>query len=266
MNYYFIIITSIILFKLSKLNIIINKSNESTCDYFYSSCAINILKESAVDNTVIFLTLSNKFISQFYNFWIVSVLSNKLTNLVIITFDEKSYTFSKEKSKNVLKYNIKMNQTDDIVFLNEDYIQVTRSKIYICKYILDLNLSVFVIDPDIALFKNPFHFILSAKNYDIVAQYETPFERAINNGFVLYRSNEKMKSFFKILTEDKKFISGKIKFEQGHINNKLLSNRYNISLYLLPLENFMSGWKLLREGIFFPDDIKKCIIILLTTK
>lgn len=74
----------------------------------------------------------------------------------------KNHTHSPKRNRSMY---IKMNQRDDIVFLNKDYIQLTRSKIYICKYIFDLNLSIFDIDQDIALFKNPFHCILSAKIY-----------------------------------------------------------------------------------------------------
>lgn len=256
----FILVSIILLIFLKPLFKINNKkANKEDCIYFYNSCSIEVLKEASIDHTVFFLTLSQKFILQFYNFWIVTVIPNKLTNIVIITFDQQSFLFSKQKSKYVLKYNFELNQTEEIAFMNKDYLHVTRSKIFICKYILDLNLSVFVIDPDIVLFKNPFPYILSLKEYDVVAQGETPFFRDINNGFVLYRNNEKMKLFFKNLTEDKAFLCGNISFEQGYINDRLFLHQFNLSIHKLHLENYLSGWKLIMGGIFFHEDLRKCI-------
>lgn len=256
----FIFISIILLMLLKPFLKIYNKSlYQQHCIFLYNSCSIKVLREASTDNTVIFLILSRKFIFQFSNFWVVTVIPNKLTNIVIITFDEESYLFSKQKSKYVLKYNLQINQTEDIVFLNKDYLKVTTSKIVICKYILDLNFSVFVIDPDIVLFKNPFPYILSIKRYDIIAQGETPFFKDISNGFVLYKNNENMKLFFKNLTEDKVFISGKVAFEQGYINDRLFSHQFNLSIYKLPLENYLSGWKLIMSGIFYMDDMLKCI-------
>lgn len=260
----FVLVSIILLMYIKPL---FNNNNKSLykqdCIFFYNSCSIQVLREASIDNTVIFLILSRKFIYQFYNFWIVTVIPNKLTNIVIITFDEESYLFSKRNSKYVLKYNLQINQTEDIVFFNKDYLQVTRSKIFICKYILDLNISLFLIDPDITLFKSPFPYIFSLKEYDIIAQDEAPHLRQISNGFVLYRSNEKMILFFKNLTEDKEFISGKVAFEQGHISDKLFSNQFNLSYYKLPLENYVSGWKLLSSGFFFQEDLKECIYIII---
>lgn len=44
---------------------------------------------------------------------------------------------------------------------------------------------------------------------------------------------------------NKAFISGKVSFEQGHISDKLFSNQFNLSYYVLPLGTYVSGWKLL---------------------
>lgn len=51
-------------------------------------------------------------------------------------------------------------------------------------FILQNNYSVFVIDSDIALFKNPLSIILSHNNYDIVAQQELPNKKTICAGFM----------------------------------------------------------------------------------
>lgn len=229
------------------------------CVYFKSFCVIQVLKEISISNIVICITLSRKFEFQFYNFWDSTIVKYKITNVLIIAFDEQSYIFSKKKSKYVLKYNIQINQTKDIVFMNKDYLQVTRSKIFISRYILELNYSIFIIDPDIYLFKNPFPYIFSLQKYDIICQGETPFLKDINNGFVLYRNNIKIKHFFENLTENIAFVSGKISFEQGYINDKLFSNQFNLSLLKLPLEKYLSGYQLLKCGIFFQNDLLKCI-------
>lgn len=79
----------------------------------------------------------------------------------------------------------------------------------------------------------------------------------------MYRSNERIKYFFKNLTEDKAYANGSIVFEQGYINEKLISGLFNISIYKLPLDNFMSGWKLQDKGIYFNSDLQNSIKLVL---
>lgn len=241
------------------LLIIINYKYE--CIYFDQLCAEHILRKASFNNTVLFAALSRKYFYQFYNFWIVTVIPNNIPNIVIITFDEETYLFAQKKSNYVLKYNIKINQTRDIVFMDKNYITVTLSKINICKYLLELKYSVFIIDPDIVLFKNPFPFITSLERYDIIYQAETSISRVICTGFVFYRYSEKMKYFFKYLINDKEFVLGKISFEQVYITNKIYTNKFNFSLFKLPMESYLSGWTLFKNGIFFQEDLIQCILI-----
>lgn len=79
----------------------------------------------------------------------------------------------------------------------------------------------------------------------------------------MYRSNERIKYFFKNIADNKAFANGSITFEQGYINEKLISGLFNISIYKLPLDNFMSGWKLQDKGIYFNSDLQNSIKLLL---
>lgn len=65
------------------------------------------------------------------------------------------------------------------------------------------------------------------------------------------------------MTEDKAYANGSIVFEQGYINEKLISGLFNISIYKLPLDNFMSGWKLQDKGIYFNSDLQNSIKLVL---
>lgn len=58
------------------------------------------------------------------------------------------------------------------------------TRMLLINYILENNFSVFVIDSDIALFKNPLPLVLLHSNYDIVAQKELPNKKDICAGFM----------------------------------------------------------------------------------
>lgn len=73
-----------------------------------------------------------------------------------------------------------------------------------------------------------------------------------------------MKYFFKELTQAKDFLNGKITFDQGYINDNINSGKYNISVFYLPVNQFLSGWVMLRVyGLYFQEDIVNSIILLL---
>lgn len=187
--YHIFIINIFIILFLLFYKLIENMSNFNfnyhDCEYLYSSCSNKVLEKVSVDNTIIFTTLSRKFIPQFHNFWLISAVPTKFINILVITYDDESYIFSKKSTQYVLKYNVNVNQTDkDVVYLNRVYTILTRSKIMLCRYFVDLNYSVIVLDTDTTLFKNPLPFMLPIKDFDIIAQAETPYIKDVNNGLM----------------------------------------------------------------------------------
>lgn len=173
-----------LIYLLISLDHLKSKKEFIICEYFFSDCSLSVFAKASVQNVVIMTTLSKKFIPQFYNFWLVSATKIGFTNIVIVAYDIESYLFSKKLSKYVLKNKQLINQSDEVVFINKDYVKVIMSRMLLTKYILDKNFSVFVIDTDIILFKNPLPLVLSHNDYDVVSHKEDPNTNDVCCGFM----------------------------------------------------------------------------------
>lgn len=103
---------------------------------------------------------------------------------MVIAYDLKSFSFTKKLTTNVLKNNMLINQTEEVKFLNKDYVKVIMSRMMLINFILSRKYSVFVFDTDIVLFKNPLPYLLHYSQYDIIAQKELPHRNIICCGFM----------------------------------------------------------------------------------
>lgn len=74
-----------------------------------------------------------------------------------------------------------------------------------------------------------------------------------------------MRYFFKQLVNAPEFLNGSIVFDQGYINNNILSGKYNVTYHTFSLKEAISGWAMIHiYGIFFNKDISACIIIFIS--
>lgn len=156
------------------------KNNIKECNNIFKECGKLMLKEVAVKNIVIISLVSIKYITQIKNFWISSALPNNYTNILFISSDYQTYRYCKTLTKYVLMGNIIVNQTKDLVAMNEDYSKIIVSKLYLIKAILHYDYSVLVNDLDIYFNKNPIPYLLQYKE-DIVASVDGV--GAVNTGF-----------------------------------------------------------------------------------
>lgn len=162
------------------LNYYYFSSVNSKCLYIYSPCSKELFKKAITDNTVIITAVSRKFITQIYNFWISSALPNNFTSIFFISSDYFTYNYCKSFTKNVLLGENIINQKDDIVFMNHDYVKITVSRLKMIYYLLKMKFMVLVIDLDIYLFKNPLPYLIRYKE-DIVTTLDS--NKNINVGF-----------------------------------------------------------------------------------
>lgn len=155
-------------------------STTTECMYFYSSCSKRVIKESSINRIAIITVVSRKFINQINNFWISSALPTNFTSIIFITSDFITYNYCKSLTKYVLMGSVSLNQTKDAVFMNQDHVKITVSRLKIIYTILSFKLSLLVIDIDIYLYKNPILFI-SKFHEDIISTVDRPHN--INVGF-----------------------------------------------------------------------------------
>lgn len=161
------------------LTILFTKYNE-ICDNLYKPCSKLFLKRALYNNVIILSIVSKKYIIQINNYWLSSVIPTKLTNIVFIASDYFTYKYCKKFTKYVFMGKITVNQTQNVKFMNKDFIKITLSRLEIIYWILLFGYSVLVNDIDIYLFKNPIPFVLQYEE-DIVASVDIPTK--INVGF-----------------------------------------------------------------------------------
>lgn len=150
------------------------------CDNLYKPCSKLFLRQALYKNTVILSIVSKKYKIQIKNYWISSAVPNKLTNIVFIASDYSTYEFCKTFTKYVLMGRTNINQTENVKFMNLDFVKITLSRLEMIYKILTFGYTVLVNDIDIYLFQNPIPHILQY-NEDIVSSVDIPTK--INVGF-----------------------------------------------------------------------------------
>lgn len=76
--------------------------------------------------------------------------------------------------------NVVINQTEELIFMNKDYLKIVFSRIQMINTILLYGFSVIITDLDIYLFKNPISYV-TKYNDDIVISVDNPSN--VNVGF-----------------------------------------------------------------------------------
>lgn len=158
----------------------INIFKSSVCVYLFSACSKYHIINASKNNTVVISAVSSKYIDQIQNFWLSSAIPNNFTSIIFIASDFISYKFCKSITKNSFVGETIVNQKEDAKFMSKDHVKITVSRLKMIHFILSLKISVFVIDLDIYLFKNPLPYIIKY-NEDIVASIDRP--KSINVGF-----------------------------------------------------------------------------------
>lgn len=173
----YILIILLLLIAFMKAN---HKKIEVLCDNLYKPCAKALLREASSNNIIVLSVVSNKFIIQIKNYWITSAIPNKFTNILFLATDTIAYSYCRSFTKYVMMGNVVINQTEELIFMNKDYLKIVFSRIQMINTILLYGFSVIITDLDIYLFKNPISYV-TKYNDDIVISVDNPSN--VNVGF-----------------------------------------------------------------------------------
>lgn len=149
--------------------------------YLHNSNTIKFIKGISLNNTILSIVVTEHYIDEAINFYLLSILKLKITNYVFISIDLNSYYSLKEYTYNTFFYNRVKIDNGSTAFSTNNFRIITMIKTYVLMHLMKLKQNVFVCDVDVHLFQNPLPLFLSY-NTDIVASTDSKYE--MNTGLL----------------------------------------------------------------------------------
>ena len=168
-----------------------SSSNNSTANYVKSSIIIEatnngprepsvnimnveyLIKQKAVNNSIILYCTDNGYIDLFLNGYYASQLW-KYKNLVVTCFDELCYKRLDALDIPVALLNVENDTSVDItkaaICHTKEFQNKVHYKLVLWNIAINLNVRILYVDSDVILLKDPFYYLNSITGYDILAQ------------------------------------------------------------------------------------------------
>ena len=168
-----------------------SSSNNSTANYVKSSIIIEatingprqpsvnnmnveyLIKQKAVNNSIILYCTDNGYIDLFLNGYYASQLW-KYKNLVVTCFDRLCYKRLDALDIPVALLNVENDTSVDItkaaICHTKEFQNKVHYKLVLWKIAINLNVRILYVDSDVILLKDPFYYLNSFTGYDILAQ------------------------------------------------------------------------------------------------
>ena len=211
----------------------------------------NILRNVAVDNTIIMISANCGYVNMAQN-WIIHVKKLNITNFIVIAQDENVYdvlsTFvpghvvmlDRDHPSNVQV------ESDAFSFASQGFYEICKQRPHMIQSILDQGYKVLYSDTDLVWLKNPFEQL--PDNVDYVGMTDVDNEdpeidrRDVCSAFLYFQPNYNTKMLLSYWTKRMVLDQNQYGHDQDHWRETLQKLKGSYTMHLLPKQLFPPGF------------------------